>query len=404
MKFDVFFSICQTEVDGYMPDERTMFRNFFDQVKLADALGVGCAWLAETHLSCQIQKQNPGAVIPHFTGEIGLNTDVFQMAHKIFAMTNNMDVGSAILNIQCNGGPMARAEALRTCLSLHGLDEGESRKLQIGFAGGRFPFSNKPYGIKPRNAVEQAAWPALRGKVFRQAVEIFLRFVRGDILSIQDVTPITLARTDFRSDEDWDTVLKAHGNNSDLLHCQPFWDFEKVGVIPFESPLHLLNLTIGAHDALTQDFANTLYPCGVFNLSITPSHQIEATHERMKTTFHSDGGPWQRWYMPRTVLVFIDETPGISDAERDRRAHEQANRALENYWKALQGTLDPERISQAVDNALVGSAASIRDQVAKRFHQDDRLMLWFDFNNHDNRQVKQNMTWFMEKIAPQFAS
>ena len=25
MDFDIFFSICQTEVDGYMPDERTMF-------------------------------------------------------------------------------------------------------------------------------------------------------------------------------------------------------------------------------------------------------------------------------------------------------------------------------------------------------------------------------------------
>ena len=403
MKFDIFFSICQTEVDGYTPDERTMFGNFFDQVRLADQLGVGCAWLAETHLSCQVQKENPGAVIPHFSGEIGLNTDVFQMAHKIFAMTKGLDVGSAILNIQCNGGPIARAEALRTCLSLHGLDSAETRKLQIGFSGGRFPFSNHPYGIRPRNPVEEAAWPAMRGKIFRQATEIFLRFVRGDIFSAKEVGSITLERGDFRSDVDWEKVLKAHGKPADRISCKPIWDFEKVGVIPFESPLHLLNLTIGAHDAPTQDFANTFYPCGVFNLSITPSDQIEATHQRMVGTYHADGGPWQRWYMPRTVLVFIDQTPGISDQERDQRAKEQANKALETYWKALQGTLDPVRIAQAVDNALVGCAARVRDQVAERFHKDDRLMLWFDFNNHNNDHVKQSMTWFMEQVAPEFS-
>ncbi|NJM10373.1 MAG: LLM class flavin-dependent oxidoreductase, partial [Bdellovibrionaceae bacterium] len=56
MKFDVFFSICQTEVDGYMPSEKVMFENFFDQVQLADRLGYGVAWVAETHLSCEIQK------------------------------------------------------------------------------------------------------------------------------------------------------------------------------------------------------------------------------------------------------------------------------------------------------------------------------------------------------------
>src|SRR5437868_6399372 len=66
MRFDIFMSICQTEVDGVIPNERTMFRNFFEQVRLADELGFGTAWVAETHLSCQIQKRNPGAVIPQF--------------------------------------------------------------------------------------------------------------------------------------------------------------------------------------------------------------------------------------------------------------------------------------------------------------------------------------------------
>ena len=64
MELDVFFSISQTEVDGYIPSERVMFENFFEQVVLADRLGFGTAWIAESHLSTEVQKTNPGAVIP----------------------------------------------------------------------------------------------------------------------------------------------------------------------------------------------------------------------------------------------------------------------------------------------------------------------------------------------------
>ena len=42
MEFDVFFSICQTEVHGYVPDERTMFENFFQQIELAEARTCCC--------------------------------------------------------------------------------------------------------------------------------------------------------------------------------------------------------------------------------------------------------------------------------------------------------------------------------------------------------------------------
>ena len=56
VEFDIFFSICQTEVHGYMPSERVMFENFFEQVELADRLGFGTAWVAESHLSTEVQK------------------------------------------------------------------------------------------------------------------------------------------------------------------------------------------------------------------------------------------------------------------------------------------------------------------------------------------------------------
>src|SRR5438874_13693239 len=110
MEFDIFFSICQTEVHGYLPSEQVMLENFFEQIELADRLGFGTAWVAESHLSTEVQKTNPGAVIPHFVGEIGLNTDILQLAHRVFARTRRIGVGSAILNILCNGGPVAHAE------------------------------------------------------------------------------------------------------------------------------------------------------------------------------------------------------------------------------------------------------------------------------------------------------
>ena len=206
MRFDVFFSICQTPVNGYTPSDRVMFQNFFSQAELADALGFGTAWVAETHLSCQVQKQNPGAVIPHFEGEIGLNTDLLQIAHMLFARTKKIHVGSAIMNIQCNGGPIAHAEAIRMFLLLHSLREQENRILDIGFAAGRFPFSNTPYGVRARNAVEQAAWPVVRGKAFQEATEIFLRLLKGEVISASDIPVKKMKRSDFRSDADWTKV------------------------------------------------------------------------------------------------------------------------------------------------------------------------------------------------------
>src|SRR5260221_1251498 len=225
MEFDIFFSICQTEVHGYLPDERTMFANFFEQVELADRLGCGTAWVAESHLSTEVQKTNPGAVIPHFVGEIGLNTDILQLAHRIFARTKRIGVGSAIMNILCNGGPIAAAERIRTFLALHGLDPAESRTLTIGFASGRFPFINIPYGIVPRNAVEEAAWPVAKNEIFAGATQIFLRLLRGERLNSTMITPRTMRRADFRSDADWQRVLDVHGRSADEVPVAPPWPF-----------------------------------------------------------------------------------------------------------------------------------------------------------------------------------
>ncbi len=391
MELDIFFSICQTDVHGYLPSERVMFSNFFEQIELADALGFGTAWVAESHLSTVVQKMNPGAVIPHFIGEIGLNTDILQLAHRVFARTKRIGIGSAIMNILCNGGPIAAAERIKTFLALHGLDENERRLLTIGFASGRFPFINVPYGIVPRNAVETAAWPVVKNKIFEEATEIFLRLLRGEILSSEMVAPRSLRRGDFRKDEDWQRAVDAHGEVAEEIPLAPRWRFPNLKIVPQESRMDLLRLSIGSHDAATQIFANTILPVGVFNLSITPGDEIEQTNTRMRTHYHPDGGPWQRRLMPRTVLVFIND-----DADK---AREEAQDALSNYWRALEGTLDEEKVRRATNNALVGDAATITAQMRERFDPEDRLMLWFDFNNHDSKRVMKNMSDFMGRVV-----
>ncbi len=390
MKLDVFFSICQTEVDGYLPNERQMFLNFFDQLRLADELGFGTGWVAETHLSCQTQKLNPGAVIPHFKGEIGLNTDILQLAHLGFAKTKRINMGSAIRNILCNGGPIAHAEAVRTFLSLHGLSQ--ERKLELGFAAGRFHFSNTAYGIKPRDTFEESLWDHLKNRVFAQATEMFLRLLKGERISSADVKPLSLEKAAVKELKVAPGVTVI-GETHQAWTFKSFYEFDKVGVIPFESPLNLLNLTIGSHDPEVQILANEFLPVGVFNLSITPSQIIEETHQRMREHYNSAGGAWTRDKMPRTVLVFLDQD--------SKKAKLSAEKGWRNYWTAMEKTLDPKKVEQAVSNAIFGTPKEVAAQILEKYHKEDRLMLWFDFNNHDNENIKGQMRLFMDQVAPE---
>jgi hypothetical protein len=138
----------------------------------------------------------------------------------------------------------------------------------------------------------------------------------------------------------------------------------------------------------------------VFNLSITKPEIIEDTHRRMRNAYHRAGGPWQRTYMPRTVFVFLNEQPGLSPESRRSAARQEARAALGAYWTALEGTLDPRKVEDAADNAVVGNAEDVAQQIVQRFHPEDRLMLWFDFFNHDSARVVANMRAFIEGVAP----
>ncbi len=400
MRYDIFFSISQTPVDGVTPSEARMLENFFEQVVVADELGFDTAWVACAHLSTQVQKLHARPVVPHWQGEIGLNTDILQLAHKVFARTSRIEVGSAVENIVQGGGPVAAAERLATFASLHGLDERETRRLHFGFSAGRFEFMNRAYGIVPRSAVEEAAWPALRGQVFAEACTVFLKALAGHTFSSDDVPPTVLTRANFRSDGDWERVQAAAGGSPSAVEVPHRWAFEPLRIVPAEWRRELIQLVAGSHDPRVQALCNQLLPVQVFNLSITRPDVIEATHRRMAACYHPDGGPWERHYMPRTSFVFLNEQPGLSPSERSARAHLEARAALGAYWTALEGTLDPAKVERAASNALIGNADEVAAQARERFHPADRLMLWFDFFNHDSARVCDNMRAFVDHVIP----
>ncbi|HEX2066102.1 MAG TPA: LLM class flavin-dependent oxidoreductase [Candidatus Thermoplasmatota archaeon] len=404
MIFDVFFSISQTPVDGACPDEAGMFRAFFEQVEAADRLGYGVAWVAESHLSSEVQKRNRSPVIPHWKGEVGLNCDILQLAQAVFRRTRRIEVGSAVMNILCNGGPVAHAERIAFFLALHGLDPAERRRLHVGFSAGRFDFMNRAYGVEPRTATEKAMPFGLwKGKVFDEAAEVFARLLAGETLNSGQVPLRTVARADFRSDAEWEAVqaaARAEGAlDGDRVVLPKRFAFEDLKLVPQEFRRDLLQLVVGSHDPHVQGMVNRFLPAHVANLSITAPAVIEATHQRMRRSFHPAGGPWKRTYMPRTVMVFLNEETGLTPAQRSQAAREESRKALAAYWSALEGTLDPKKVEGAADNAVVGNAEEVAQQL-RRYRPDDRLMLWFDFFNHDSARVIRNMEAFMEKVTP----
>ncbi len=382
-----------------------MLRSFFAQVEAADRLGYETAWIAESHLSSEVQKTHPDPVIPHWEGEVGLNTDIFQLAARIFARTERIEVGSAVMNLLCNGGPIAHAERLAAFLSLHGLEPTESRRLRLGFSAGRFEFMNRAHGVRPRSALEEVAWPVLRGQVFAEACEVFLRLTRGEALSSDEVGSTALTREMFRTAEHWEEACEAAGGLDALdpagaIRVPRRWEFDRLKIIPQEVRRELFDLVLGSHDPALQVAVNRWGPVKVFNLSITAPEVVEATHERMAAAYHADGGPWRREYMPRTVMVFLNQDEGRTSAERRAAAAEDADRALRAYWTALHGTVDASTLEGAAQNAVIGDAEAVAAQLAERYHREDRLMLWFDFFNHDCPRVIASMRAFMEQVVP----
>lgn len=401
MQFDIFFSLSHTPVNEYLPTEKLLLENFFEQIVAADQLGYKTAWVAESHLSSQTQKKHKNPVVPHWQGEVGINADIFQLGQMIFDRTKNIEVGSAVMNLLTNGGPIAAAERIATFLSLHAL-RNESRKLHIGFSAGRFEYMSRAYGVKPRSPLEERFWPMVKNQLFSEACEIFLRLLAKQEISSQDIAIRYLEESSFQTKEEWILAQQAFTpkNHMERIPLEKFYTFDALKIVPQEFNLNLLELIIGSHVPHMQIDVNKYLPVKVFNLSITKPEIIDATHKRMKENYHKSGGEWQRSYMPRTTFVFINEQKGLSTKERSLKAKEEAKLALSAYWTALEGTVDPKKIEGASQNALIGTADEISQQINERFHKDDTLMLWFDFFNHDNKRIIENMQAFKEKVIP----
>lgn len=400
-RYDVFFGFSQIAVREEIPSEQRMFENLIRQVRLADALGFRCAWVGGAHLSLEEQhRSGHQAVLPFFEGEVCLNTDILQLANLLMQETQQIQIGSALHSILVNGGPIAQAEAVRTFLTLQSFGSTKDRILRLGFGSGRFSFVHDAYGISPRNEVERIAWPALKGLVLRNTAEIFVRLLKGEALSSCDVAEPVLRRENFRSDADWDAVIRAYGETRDAIEIPNFFRFERLRLVPKETPLDNLRLYFGTTDLEALAVVNRHLPCRAFHLSSTSPHAIEHTHQKMQTIYHPDGGPWQRAYLPRTVMVFVDATPGLNSEGRFEKAKRQAMEAMRAWQRAMDGTVDDEKLSQSMNNAVYGAPEQVAAEINKRFHPEDTLMLWFDFNNHDSEEVERNMSAFHSHVMP----
>lgn len=407
MKFDVFHSLGRIDSLPVRLSDRQVFAQFFSQVQAAEKLGYGLIWAAESHFSSETQKQNPGAVIPHYQGEVGLNADSMQLAQAVFARTRRIGFGTAILNIVGgNGGPIAAADRVRSLAWLNSLSP-SPRELKIGVAAGRFPYINKPFGIIPRNAIEKALWPQYQQLVFIEALEIFLRLSQGEILGSKDVTPHWIDRSNFRDDASWAGVLSAleplgvSPGESGAVPYGPRWTFDPLRLVPLpdaDEDSSLLRFVLGSHDPLARDHGLRYADMDMFNLSFTPPAVIDQVHAAMNAKAVAAGRSWHRSRMPRTVLVFIDKDP--------KAAHERALHCFETYIEAMRGTVAMPDRNALMERALIGDAAMIRDQLMpdhpKGFHPDDRLMLWFEFNQTDGAAIEQQMQLFAEDVLPRF--
>lgn len=404
MIFDLFCSLAQTPRPNGMPSESSILTEFLEQIVLADQVGFDTVWLTETHYSSETQKRHVNPVIASWQGEIGVNNDTCQLAARVLERTKTLSVGSAVMNIVCNGGPLAAAERVATAVELHGLNPAERRRINIGFAGGRFDFINATSGIRPRTEWERRAWPQVKRAVFWEAAETFVRLLIGEELTSSDVAPMCLGPDDFSDAETWRVVSALAGACGHGIVVPHRWEYEYTKIFPSDYRRELLNLIVGTHDPSLQKHLNTFAPVRVFNLSITQSAVIEATHARMREHFHPAGGTWRREYMPRTVFVFVNGNPQLTAQSQREAARLRASEALSAYWTAMEGTVDHARLANSESNALVGNPDDIASQIRDRYHHEDRLMLWFDFFANDNPSVLRAMEDFWTYVVPHLNS
>ena len=195
MQFDIFFSISQTPVDGVTPDEATSSRTSSSR------------WRPRMHWASARRGRR---VAPVDRGPEA----ACQCGRPALAGRDRSEHG------HLSDGPCGLSSDQEHPRRLGGHEPGLQRRPINGLSrlrpsapcthGSRraaaalhrvlcwaIPVHESCIRNQPRNAVEEAAWPALRGQVFAEACEIFLRLVRGDTLASADVRETWLSRANF---------------------------------------------------------------------------------------------------------------------------------------------------------------------------------------------------------------
>ncbi len=383
LQFDLFHSFGKVDLPSLKRRPAEVFQSALSQAQLGDALGLKTFWVAESHFSSEVQKAHHEAVIPNYSGEVGLNADSFQLFWLFRAVTKKMGFGTAILNIVGgNGGPISAADRVQTLCFLNGL-QSDPRDLWMGVAAGRFPYINKPFGIHPRNDYEKLHWSKIKNIIFLEALEIFLELLQG---------------------RSWGTKkskLNAFLSDRDLKYSR-FWNFEELLLVPSleNRDRDKCRFVLGSTDPRARSLALAINDIDIFNLSFTPPQEIETLHLAMsRDCIANQRRLWHRSRLPRTVMVFIDRA--------SEKAHRMANRALDTYIEAMQGTAQVPDKEILLSRALIGDPIEIKEQLdrngVRKFHPEDRLMLWFEFNQTNHQDICDQMSLFCEKVMPDFA-
>lgn len=391
MIFDLFHSISDPVVGGKAIGPKTVVANFLEQVKLAESLGMDTVWLAESHFSSETQKRTSVATIRNFFGEVGLNADSFQMFHLIQSQTKKINLGTGIHNIVGgSGGPIASADRVNMLRFVNENFWANPRQLRVGVASGRFPYQNTAFGVTPKTEIERDFWPIIRRTIFLEALEIFLRLIKGEELSSEQVEPYTIQRANMEREmvNDLDRLQRKYAFPIKVPRHYPF---EALKLVP-ESKSDRLQIVLGSSDPEALTIARKYWDVDLFNLSFTPPDQIEKLHEKMAAGAKA---PWKRSRLPRTVLVFVDPD--------HKKAMERAAFVIDAYIEAMRGTAMVPDKKVLMERALIGDAAAVRDQLSlenpRQFNPEDRLMLWFEFNQIDGTAVQKQMKYFFNEVV-----
>jgi alkanesulfonate monooxygenase SsuD/methylene tetrahydromethanopterin reductase-like flavin-dependent oxidoreductase (luciferase family) len=389
MIFDLFHSVGDPLVRGQRLGAARCLRQFLDQVKLAEELGMQAVWAAESHFSSETQKRGKQPSIVHYEGEVGLNSDSFQLFHWLAAHTRRIGLGTAIHNIVGgSGGPIASADRVNMLRFMNAECWGSPRELRIGIASGRFPYQNAPFGLVPRDRAEQLLWPHVQRIAFHEAIEIFLRLLEGEELSSEQLSAheVSLEQTGAALA----TRLQQELSLALPYRPAPRWSFEPLRLVP-ESSSNGFRVVLGSADPAALAIARRHARVDLFNLSFTPPDRIEALHRELAVGDAS----WSRDRLPRTVLVFADPSRDVARA--------RAEAALDVYITAMRGTAAVPDKDVLLERALVGDATELRERLAPGgrhgFHPEDRLMLWFEFNQLDGAAIEAQMRYFFEQVV-----